>query len=220
MLDTVHDVQTAYRRLLTAFSFPGMPQRLFAGMPPDDQAHEGSSATTLLAMTLLDNEVSAFFHHASPAEPERLRHLTYTRMASPDTADFLFLALEPDTEAFRHANVGTHIDPHLGATILVYVPMLPSTTGDSVAGSARPGYVLTGPGIADERRLTHDLGASAGRRESESYPLWWVEARNELCAEYPLGVEVVLYDAETNVIAVPRSTRIVNVPSNGSRGGA
>lgn len=219
ILDTVHEVQTAYRRLLTAFSFPGTVQRLAAQVRPDDEAPDGSAATALLAMTLLDNEVSAFFHHAAPAEPERIRHLTYTRDASPIAADFLFLGVAPDTDVLRRAKVGTHIDPHLGATILVYMPALPSAAGGVVSESARRGYVLTGPGIADERRLTYRYNAPAGDRVRTADPLWWVGARNELCVEYPLGVEVVAYDAETNVIAVPRSTRITDIPSNGPTGG-
>jgi len=219
MLDTVHDVQAAYRQLLTAFSFPGTVQRLATPARPEDNRFEGSGATALLAITLLDNEVSAFFHPASPAEPERIRHLTYTRIAAPETADFLFLGVDPDIDTLRRAKVGTHIDPHLGATILVYVQTLPSTRGGAAAESVQRGYVLTGPGIANASRLTSENRAPTEADPRSTDPLWWVEMRNELCVEYPLGVEVIVYDAETNVMVVPRSTHIAAAPSNGSQGG-
>ena len=52
-----------------------------------------------------------------------------------------------------------------------------------------------GPGIQDLITLNCDKP-------------WWLEARNDLCAEFPLGIDIILLDDRNRVEAFPRSTAL------------
>lgn len=199
-LDFVHDVQQAYRNLLRAYAFPGTEQPL---LPPGSELHTGGGTHTtavLLAVTLLDNEVQSYMHDASEATATAIQQLTYTRFADAAAADSLFF-FSAGVDELGTARTGTHIDPHLGADICIQVDTLPQQVDEADAG-----VTISGPGIQHPRKLT--------AVDSDSW--WWMETRNHLCREYPLGVETILFDSELNVMVFPRSTTI---QSSGAQGG-
>ena len=82
--------------------------------------------------------------------------------------------------------LGTLDTPEDGATIIVMVESL--TDGAALT--------LTGPGIATQTRLA-PKGLADG----------WLTARARWCADFPMGVDLVLADA-TCLTVIPRTTKI------------
>jgi len=200
-LDFVHDVQQAYRNLLKAYAFPGTKQQLLpAGASLDTGAGTHTTAV-LLAVILLDNEVQSYLHGVDEATAKAIQELTYTRFSSAEAAHTLFFSTT-GTDELRTAGIGTHIDPHLGADICIQLDSLPWE-----ANGADASVTVSGPGIQHARRLSVNSSAC------DSW--WWVETRNFLCREYPLGVETILFDDQLHVMVFPRSTKIQSAEVQG-----
>jgi alpha-D-ribose 1-methylphosphonate 5-triphosphate synthase subunit PhnH len=200
-LDFVHDVQRAYRNLLKAYAFPGTRQQL---LPEGCGLNMGAGTNTtavLLAVILLDNEVQSYLHGVDEATAKAVRELTYTRFTSAEAAHTLFF-LTAGIAELRTASIGTHVDPHLGADICIQLDSLPQDAHDADGSVA-----VSGPGIQHTRRLSVESSAHDG--------WWWVETRNFLCREYPLGVETILFDDELHVMVFPRSTNIQSTEIQG-----
>jgi alpha-D-ribose 1-methylphosphonate 5-triphosphate synthase subunit PhnH len=187
--DAVHDTQRIFRKLLRAHSFPGT----IVDIGPDTRSIETwatmSTALTGIALTLLDAETTfCVWPGRSSAEEDFLSHLTYGRRAPAAAAGFHFLTGGREAEAaLQAASVGTLVEPHLGATLIVEVGGL---------DEAGP-WVLRGPGISNTARL----GVTGFDDDL-------VGLRAERCSEYPLGVDLVFVDAEGRCAAIPRTTRV------------
>jgi alpha-D-ribose 1-methylphosphonate 5-triphosphate synthase subunit PhnH len=187
--DAVHDTQRIFRSLLHALSFPGSIGSI-------REATEGIEAWASLgtplagmALTLLDAETTfCLWPHAAPKEQDLLAHLTYGRPQPPESAQFHFVPAGGDVlEAARSAPVGTLVEPHRGATLILEAKEI-SDDGP---------WRLEGPGIRSSARL----GVSG--IDAAFLPL-----RADRCSEYPLGIDVFLVDAAGRVAALPRTTRV------------
>jgi alpha-D-ribose 1-methylphosphonate 5-triphosphate synthase subunit PhnH len=88
-------------------------------------------------------------------------------------------------------SLGTLEEPEGGATLLLRVASLHDD--ESAALRMR----LSGPGIREAVSISVD-----GLHQD------WIDARNDWVASFPLGVELVLCDAQ-RFVALPRTTRIV-----------
>ncbi len=109
------------------------------------------------------------------------------RRAEPDSAMFVLAAgAEPPLFAPR---LGTLDAPEGGATLVVVVESL----------TAGPALTLTGPGIKGTATL-----APQGMAPD------WLTARARWCADFPMGVDMVLADA-TRLVVLPRTTKIKGV---------
>ncbi|WP_249595083.1 phosphonate C-P lyase system protein PhnH [Peribacillus frigoritolerans] len=190
-LDVVHDIQTVYRKLVTATSRPGTLVVLDREARTLDVQMECLSSTILLARTVLDPEVS--FKVISKAEEEvsrMINQLTYSKPVDLPEADFIFIlhdaSEEQMKEALDKAKVGNLLNPHESAMIILEVPDV--TKGDSM--------ILSGPGIQDESFLSLP-NVSA-----------WLAARNEKNMEFPLGIDMYFVDQKDRLIALPRTTQI------------
>lgn len=189
-LDYVHDVQSAFRKILFAMSRPGeiVPLR------EEAKCIEGVATVdptlALVAIVLLDSETSfGVVSDAAQSIATVISRLTYARQQSCDAADFVFALGGPAdyAAAIRSVKIGTLVDPHLGATVLLRIRAI--TEEGSLA--------LRGPGIDGERRI--------GFSDS---PLEWLGARQLKCADYPVGVDLMIFDGVGNFCALPRTTRI------------
>ena len=190
-LDVVHDIQTVYRKLVTATSRPGTLVVLDREARTLDVQMECLSSTILLARTVLDPEVS--FKVISKAEEtvsRMINQLTYSKPVDLPEADFIFIlhdaSEEQMKEALNKAKVGNLLNPHESAMIILEVPDV--TKGDSM--------ILSGPGIQDESFLSLP-NVSA-----------WLAARNEKNMEFPLGIDMYFVDQQDRLIALPRTTQI------------
>lgn len=104
--------------------------------------------------------------------------------AAPEQAGFI-LAAGAGAPDFT-PGLGSLDSPEGGATIIVMVESL-------MDGAA---LTLTGPGIATQTRLA-PKGLAPG----------WLTARARWCADFPMGVDLVLADA-TCLTVIPRTTKI------------
>jgi alpha-D-ribose 1-methylphosphonate 5-triphosphate synthase subunit PhnH len=200
-LDFVHDVQRSYRNLLRAYAFPGTQQLLLSAAQDLNTGSGTHRTAVLLAVTLMDNEMQAYLHGADEATRLTIQQLTYTRFSRCDQADSLFFFTAGEEE-LRSAQTGTHIDPHRGADICVRVNELPQEVPGEKAE-----VTVSGPGIREPR------GLAVSTFTQNAW--WWLQARNYLCREYPLGVETILFDDDLRVMVFPRSTRIECVDPEG-----
>ena len=162
---------------------------------------EGANAMLiLLSRVLIDAEVSFCLMPEDREFSNLIAGLTYSRLADPNDADFLIVR-DSNTlsKALVSARIGTLVAPHLGATILVEMPSLATPVGDSptgASGEAGIAYELSGPGIETTRTL-HLLDAHA-----------WLDLRDQKNAEFPMGVDLVLFDADSHLVALPRTTKV------------
>ncbi|MED3786136.1 phosphonate C-P lyase system protein PhnH [Peribacillus frigoritolerans] len=190
-LDIVHDIQTVYRKLVTATSRPGTLVVLDREARTLDVQMECLSSTILLARTVLDPEVSfKVISKAEEAVSKMINQLTYSKPVDLPEADFIFIlhdaSEEQMKEALNKAKVGNLLNPHESAMIILEVPDV--TKGDSM--------ILSGPGIQDESFLSLP-NVSA-----------WLAARNEKNMEFPLGIDMYFVDQHDRLIALPRTTQI------------
>jgi alpha-D-ribose 1-methylphosphonate 5-triphosphate synthase subunit PhnH len=190
-LDIVHDIQTVYRKLVTATSRPGTLVVLDREAMTLDVQMECLSSTILLARTVLDPEVSfKVISKAEKAVSKMINQLTYSKPVDLPEADFIFIlhdaSEEQMKEALNKAKVGNLLNPHESAMIILEVPDV--TKGDSM--------ILSGPGIQDESFLSLP-NVSA-----------WLAERNEKNMEFPLGIDMYFVDQQDRLIALPRTTQI------------
>lgn len=212
-LDPVHDVQRAYRSLVTATSFPGTVVDLSEQAGRIDLDSPLPRPLLLLAIMLLDAEVTfAVGSGQSDSDAATISQLTYARRVPADEAAFILVTRGGRARAaglMRGARRGTLVNPHLGATVLVEVQALEAGSEPNVAGSSEvdtegrprsePALLsLAGPGIPNEQPLAvtaPEIGAI-------------LTARAEANHEYPLGVELILYTGRGLLVSIPRTTQI------------
>ncbi|MDQ0882669.1 phosphonate C-P lyase system protein PhnH [Peribacillus sp. V2I11] len=190
-LDVVHDIQTVYRKLVTATSRPGTLVVLEREAKTLDVQMECFSSTILLARTVLDPEVTfKVIAKEEEAVSRMINQLTYSKPVDLQEADFIFILLdafeEQMKEALNKAKVGNLLNPHESAMIILEVPDV--TKGDSM--------ILSGPGIQQESFI------------SLPYVSAWLGARNEKNIEFPLGIDMYFVDQHDRLIALPRTTKI------------
>lgn len=187
--DAVHDLQAVFRGLLDAFSFPGK----VVSLAP--QARRLSSLATgvtnpslaAAALTLIDAEspyfvagedpLAQFLLEWSSARPGALADAAYVLLPNFDDGQL--------ADLIERGRVGTLLDPHLGATLLVGVDNF--DVGQVLK--------LRGPGIESAVTVTVPSGTR------------WFQARNVKVSEFPLGIDLVFFDREHRVVALPRTTR-------------
>ncbi|PEZ83542.1 phosphonate C-P lyase system protein PhnH [Bacillus sp. AFS017274] len=190
-LDVVHDIQTVYRKLVTATSRPGTLVVLEREAKTLDVQMECLSSTILLARTVLDPEVTfKVIAKEGEAVSRMINQLTYSKPVDLPEADFIFIlhdaSEEQMKEAINKAKVGNLFNPHESAMIILEVPDV--TKGDSM--------ILSGPGIQEESFIS-----------LPNVPAW-LGVRNEKNIEFPLGIDMYFVDQQDRLIALPRTTQI------------
>ncbi len=190
-IDIVHDLQAMYRQVLHSMSRPGTIENI------QDQVNKCSyhlscyDSTMLMAMMLLDAEVS--FHVVSEKGAEiasQLAELTLSKQINVQEADYIFITRGVQSEqvkdVIQQVKVGTLTNPQASATVILETSQLSNDSS----------LYLTGPGI----KSTHTLfveGADA-----------WLEARASVNKEYPLGIDMICVDEAANIACLPRTTKI------------
>lgn len=194
---TAADSQEIFHTLMEVLSRPGT-----IGHFPDVRGADGelyeAVLLPLLAMTDLMVSVTALPAHPTSGPQDRaaqhiaqIARVTGAPVVPAPQARFALAVEEPGE--WTNLNTGSDWSPELGAMLIQQVDDL---TLDDPA--PRPdAWRLSGPGIPAES--DHVLsGTGLSRR--------WVETRNQLCAGYPRGVDVVLVTADGRVTGVPRTT--------------
>jgi alpha-D-ribose 1-methylphosphonate 5-triphosphate synthase subunit PhnH len=190
-LDLVHDIQTAYRGLLDSMSRPGSISNMEEQSGKVDIETGCFPSTAVLALMLLDTEVSfKVFSEREDEITKIINQLTYAKAADAKKADFIFVlddALPGDLEeALVKAKTGDLINPHESATVIV--------EADSVTSGEQ--MVLSGPGIEKECFASVSISGN------------WEEIRAEKNVEFPLGIDLIFTDSNSNLLCLPRTTQI------------
>lgn len=183
MKTIVHTTQAVYRQLVNAVSRPGHTEIITEKVK---NYSDFSDAALLISMTLFDNEIS-FFSRDKTLRKE-LKVLTGGIPNKDYTSADFIISKEADLkeEYFTEVMHGVLISPEKSATLII--------EADSIGSGSE--YRLSGPGIKE----TTDIKLSLDRR--------WIELRNEVCKEFPLGIDLILTDKNNNVVMIPRTTKV------------
>jgi len=169
--------QQIFRGLLDAFSYPGRITVCAEGNAP---------AWLAILSTLVDGETTL----ADPEQllPAEIWQALEVGRAIPEKAAYILL--DGSKAPVILPKLGTLEAPEGGATILLIVTSLRAVDVSGIR------LKLSGPGIK-EVTYVHVNGLDPA----------WIESRNEWVSTFPLGVEIILSDAN-QFVALPRSTRI------------
>ncbi len=190
-LDMVHDIQGAYRKLLTAMSRPGTIENISNEAAKADMEISFYPGTLILMLMLLDSEVS--FHivgEEQEAIASLIHQLTYSSHRSLEEADYIFVLRgardEEKLQTLKTAKLGNLVDPHASATIIFEVEELNKSKE----------LILQGPGIEDRAYMGVTLFES------------WIEERTQRNSQYPLGIDIILADRASRIVGLPRTAQI------------
>ena len=187
---TATAAQRWFRAVMEAMSRPGSLRSLPSPAALPDHL-PGPAAGLLLSLCDADTPVwlSPRLRDSRWAETWIGFHAGAPVVEASDEAAFAVVSREDELPAFERFRCGEPAFPDRSATLLIEV----SALGESA--DAEP-LVLEGPGI----RSTCELRVSG-------LPLDWAARWQANRAGFPLGVDVVLVDAE-RFVALPRSVRI------------
>lgn len=191
MFDLVHDIQSSYRKVLSCMSRPGTIEGIAEYSEKLDINIDFSKSMLVLMYMLLDAEVSLKIVSSREEEITSLvSQLTYVKCKSLEEADFIFILKDSTPEiieeAFKDAKIGDLIDPHKAATIVFEVEALSNNNR----------LTLIGPGIEKENYVEVEAKGD------------WIGEREKKNIEYPLGIDMILVDKNSNIMCLPRTTQI------------
>lgn len=191
--DRVFDSQRHFRTMLDCTARPGtigllddVPLELEPGL---------NKATALVALALLNPDVSFHAGGLGDAVDRFVQRQTLATRAPVDEADFLFLDGADSTESIDRAKSGTPSYPDAGATVLLQVSAISSTPLPEALS-----LTLTGPGIPDATTvfvsgLNPEILAALERQN----------------CEFPIGVDAILTCADPSagprILSLPRTTK-------------
>ncbi len=179
--DPVADAQGCFRALLDAMSRPGSVRRVPVEVRPPAPLAPAAAAVLL---TLADSATPVWTDAGSDAAAWLAFHTGAPAAASPGEAAFvLACGAPPPLDALAQ---GTDEEPHRGATLVAQVATLEEGCG----------WRLSGPGIAETRRLRVS-GLADG------FAARWAVNR----AAFPRGVDLILC-AGRDVAALARTTAV------------
>jgi len=181
-------------------AFPGTVQDIGPVIQKLDDSLAFNRTAAGIALTLLDAEVSHAVQMAEAALlPDYIRRMTFSPVVPMNDADYVFADGDMDAEAIaqiiQSVKCGTHEGPDASATLLLKVTGFAEEQGTNERRLA-----LSGPGIAVETEC-RVFGLSTE----------WLTEREKANAEYPVGIDLILYNSEGHLVALPRTTNLKEV---------
>lgn len=191
-LDLIHDMQQVYRKVLNAMARPGVIEDISEASQKIDLAWGIYKGTLALMYMLLDTEVSyKMISKEEKAITQLVNQLTYAKATTTEDADYIFILEDASKdqieEALAKAKIGSLIDPHISATVLMESP--------AIANEKK--LLLKGPGIEKEHYLEVQIKGD------------WVDWRENKNKEYPLGIDMIFVDSKSHIACLPRTTQIL-----------
>ncbi|MCA1011962.1 phosphonate C-P lyase system protein PhnH [Halobacillus halophilus] len=192
--DPVHDSQHIFREMVDAFSRPGTQTDVQKFCESTQPPAAFPKAMMGIAFTLLDQETTFQIESGQAEAIRRYIHWeTFSKAASGERADYHFvesMEQEQILPFMKQLKTGTLYQPHQSATVFLLVD------GFERSESAKT-YDLTGPGIESKKSIY-----------IEGINHKWMEHRDELTVEYPLGIDICLITRTGKLIAIPRTTKV------------
>ncbi|HWO76866.1 MAG TPA: phosphonate C-P lyase system protein PhnH [Bacillus sp. (in: firmicutes)] len=189
-IDQVHDLQKVFRMILHSMSRPGTISSIETIMEKADYRIPCNQAIWLTIMTLLEAEVT--FHLLSEHHQGLIRKIsehTQARYAPINEADYVIVLKDTDEsavlEAMECCKNGNLINPDQSSTWIIESSQL---TNDGQ-------LMLTGPGIKTMCKLQTCFTKS----------MW--QAREKRTKEFPLGIDLIFADDDSQIVCVPRTTK-------------
>lgn len=183
----VHDTQHTYRKILDSMSKPGKISSVESKF--EHQLH-CFPATFLVALTLFDAEVNFHVIENDTKLANLLSQYTVATQVPIENADYVIFTNSTDPSdllnALKVSCIGTLADPQQSATLIV--------EQENIINNGN--LELSGPGIKE----THSIGLGV----SEEF---WLE-RDEKIREYPLGIDLIFTDQYSNIVCIPRTTKV------------
>ncbi|OCT12241.1 phosphonate C-P lyase system protein PhnH [Paenibacillus pectinilyticus] len=191
-LDLIHDIQSAYRKLIDSLSRPGTVSDLSAEAGKLGMDQGCLPSTQVLAAMLLDPEVSfTVFSERKAQVTHVFKQMSYAREVDASEADFIFVLgdapSEDLTRALEIAKIGDLQDPHFSATLIIETESLSNGTK----------LRLSGPGIQSSSNAKVTINDA------------WLDIRAARNCEYPLGLDIIFVDAAHRLLALPRTTQVL-----------
>lgn len=185
--DVIFDSQRIFRSLLDSMANPGciitLPE--IEIKPP-----AANKYPLLLLMTLLDHEVSfCVMGGAQTRVTEYLKTNTGSKESTLENSDFILVYGGTSHGLIRGARVGTLEYPDESATVIYDTGSIGDCGGEVM-------LELSGPGIADKRRI----GVS-GIEQTEIEDVLAMR-------DYPLGLDLILSDRTGRIVCIPGSTTV------------
>ncbi|GAB3701985.1 phosphonate C-P lyase system protein PhnH [Mariniluteicoccus flavus] len=170
--------QEVFRACLDALARPGTVHDL--GCHRHDAAR-----LPLLALTDLMTPVAALGGaQVTRRAIDEIAGLTRAPLSAVSDARWLLAGDDLSPDLLRTVPRGTDEQPQLGAVVVVPVSL----------DAGGPDYVVTGPGIRDELRITISLAPGC------------VRERARLMADYPQGFDLLCVTDDHRVLGLPRTT--------------
>jgi len=190
-LDLIHDLQGVYRKILNAMARPGVIENIKEEAEKVDIELDCFKGTFLLMLMLLDGEVTFnIISENSMSVTSLVSQLTYARVKPLEEADYIFIlkdiCLKKIGLAYKKGKIGDLVNPNSSATIIAEFEEIKE--GKQLE--------LVGPGIKDTNRI------------SISEDKAWIKVRKEKNKEFPLGLDAIYIDKNSNVMCLPRTTQI------------
>ncbi|MBU3189664.1 phosphonate C-P lyase system protein PhnH [Clostridium bowmanii] len=190
-LDLIHDIQSVYRKTLNCMARPGTIDCIQEESKKLDINVNFNKSTMILMLMLLDGEVSYKIISRREEEITRIvNQMTFANHSETKDADFIFILSDATPEKInatvRDSKLGDLINPHKSATIIF----------ESEGLSKEKEFTLKGPGIEE---------VSYARIQAKGN---WLEERDKVNNEYPVGIDIIFIDEESNIMCLPRTTQI------------
>ncbi len=194
----VDDTQAVFRAVLHAFSRPGIFVSLPV-LPPPIPVTGFSQGMLALALTLCDSDTLLWLDNVADT-PEVRHHLRF-HCGSPfvthlSEASFAFIAEPGDMPRLRAFNQGRSDFPDRSATLVINA---------NLSEGSRRTHELTGPGVKNGNQ-----GFWQGFHVS-GLPVRFWEEWEENNASYPLGVDILFVDTQTDDADEPLA-RLLGLP--------
>lgn len=191
-LDLVHDMQIVYRKVLNCMARPGLIENIDLEAKKINTEHDLFKATLIMMYLLLDTETSyKIVTNKEEAITRIVNQHTYARAQNVEEADYLFILGDSSPfeleNAISKSKIGDLVDPHKSATILIEVERI----------KQRGNLTLIGPGIEKENYAEIQVVGD------------WMHERKKKNIEYPLGIDMVFIDQNSNIMCLPRTTQVI-----------
>jgi alpha-D-ribose 1-methylphosphonate 5-triphosphate synthase subunit PhnH len=188
MYSLVYPTQNVFRVLVEAMSHPG---RVY-GLPAHQANDPWNTALLAVSHALLDHEVTFAFIGENLTLAEDVYAATKARQVAVEEAHYVIVEGNRTFGQIAAANRGSSAYPDQGATIIYVLP-----ESDSEQASQFTDIMLSGPGIKEP--FSPQLAGLSAEELTEI---------RHLNAEYPLGVDCIFLRGETQIMCIPRSTKI------------